>query len=48
MPKKLNLIKLISQFYMKGFVYIIIALKCVNKILLIGNFKVAFSDDNLG
>ena len=37
-----------SQFYMKGFVYIIRALKCVNKILLIDHLKAAFSDYNLG
>lgn len=49
MTKQLNLIgNLISQFYMKGFVYITTALKCVNEILLIDNLKVTFSDYNLG
>lgn len=41
MTKKLNLVvNLISQFYIKGFVYVITELKCVNKILLIDNLKV--------
>lgn len=48
MTQKLNLINLISQLYVQGYVHINRALKCVNKILLIDNLKVSFSDYNLG